>query len=519
MRKRLLSTLLTLAILLTMAAIVPAAGLAEGKTELVIVDSEWQGIDMFQCTSWNGIQQLIADTILIRGDDGATLPCIASASVWSEDGLTWTLTIPEGMYYSTGAQVEPEDLKASIEWGLQVSTYGVSGMEFESIEVSGRDVIFHLSQYMADLEYNFMDGFIGVIDKDELDSMTAEELLWGCHPYGPYYVEDYSPGAYAILKANPGYKTNNPLVENQGPSKIDTIRVVMDVEDFTAYTGIGTGEYDVLASAPSDYVEDLMADPNLTVVTATGASVKYFEMNITNEFLSDMNVRKAIIHGINRDNINAYVNSFHVATYCLVQELCLNYDPAAEEYYKANYGYDPDLAMSLLAESGYTDTDGDGYVDKDGKKLTLNFKIRDDDTAVMVGESVRADMKAIGIDLTLEPQNWSYVNQSVVDGDFDLAYLGLGWGEPMLLVNRFCNRNPDVTNLDLAGQMELVNEAATTIDYDARTKIITQIQEKLFDYCTIVPLLSDLDGFRVWRSEIEGIVTTPTGGFYLGDVK
>ncbi len=69
--------------------------------------------------------------------------------------------------------------------GLQVSTYGVSGMEFESIDVSGRDVIFHLKDFMADMEYNFMDGFIGVIDKDELDTMTKEELLWGCHPMDP----------------------------------------------------------------------------------------------------------------------------------------------------------------------------------------------------------------------------------------------------------------------------------------------------------------------------------------------
>jgi peptide/nickel transport system substrate-binding protein len=168
-------------------------------------------------------------------------------------------------------------------------------------------------------------------------------------------VAEYSPGAYAILKANPGYKTNNPLVTNQGPSKADTIRVIItDTEDFTAYTGITTGEYDILADTPTDYVEDLMTNPDVTVVTASGASVKYAEMNIKNEFLSDPNVRKAVILGISRDHINGYMNSFHEATYCLVQDLCLNYDPAAEEYYKANYAYDPELAKSLLAESGYT---------------------------------------------------------------------------------------------------------------------------------------------------------------------
>lgn len=76
----------------------------------MIQDSDWEGIDLFQVSSWNDMQSLIADTVL--GTDPETkeaTPCIASESVWSEDGLTWTLTFPEGMYYSTGEQLEPEE--------------------------------------------------------------------------------------------------------------------------------------------------------------------------------------------------------------------------------------------------------------------------------------------------------------------------------------------------------------------------------------------------------------------------
>ena len=167
-------------------------GPIEVPEQLVIVDSEWDGVDMYQCDSWNDMQCLYADSILNKADDGTALPGIASNSVWSDDGLTWTLTFPEGMYYSTGEQLEPEDVVASIEHGLECSSYADGYQYIESMEISGRDVIFHLSQFQADMEFNFMQCFVGVIDKDELDSMTNEELLWGCHPYGPYYVEEYS---------------------------------------------------------------------------------------------------------------------------------------------------------------------------------------------------------------------------------------------------------------------------------------------------------------------------------------
>ena len=496
---------------------VAPAGVPE---ELVIVDSEWEGVDMYQCDSWNDMQCLYADSILNKADDGSAIPCIASNSVWSEDGLTWTLTFPEGMYYSTGEQLEPEDVVASIEHGLECSSYADGYQFIESMEVSGRDVIIHLSQFQADMEFNFMQCFVGVIDKDELDSMSNEELLWGCHPYGPYYVDEYSPGAYAVLKANPGYTTSNPLVQNKGAVPVQTIRIVMGGEDFNYFTGIGTGEYDILSSAPADYLEDLANNSEITLVESAGATVAYAEYNIKNEFLSDINVRKALIKAFNRDNIDAYTSVYYSSTHCLIQDNCLNYDEAAVEYYKANYGYDLEGAKALLAEAGWADTDGDGYVDKDGKKFSITFSSRDSDTPIIAAESFRDDLKAIGVELNITTQDWSYVNQDVRDGNFDIAFLSLGWSEPMLLIDNFCNRSDiaaECTNLDREGYLALVAQARQTVDYNERTEVITEIQKKLFDYCTIMPLYQPTD-YRCWRAELKGIVTTATGGFYLSDV-
>lgn len=497
---------------------------ADGKKipeELTIVGSDWEGIDMFLVDSWNdGAQGLVADSILTMDENGRAIPQIASKSVWSEDGLTWTLTFPEGMYYSTGEQLEPEDVVASIEHGLEYSTWADGYQMIESMEISGRDVIFHLTEFQADMEFNFMSSFVGVIDKDELDSMSNDELLWGCHPYGAYYVEEFQAGAFVKLKANPGYVTHNPLVENKGKPNVETINVVFGGEDFTYYTGMVNGEYDILNSAPADYLADLQANEGITLVESSCATTGYTEFNTKNEFFADKNVRLAVIRGFDRDKWEAYSDDYSDHTYALIQNNSLNYSQEAWDYYKENYGYDVEVAKQLLADSGWKDTDGDGYVDKDGKKLSFTFSSRDQVNSITVAQSLQEDMKAIGIEMNITTQDWSYVNQDVREGKHDMAYLSLGWSEPMLLVDSFCNRSEiaaECSNLDLEGYLALVAKARGTVDYDERTEVITEIQKKLFDYATIMPLLRGT-AYRCWDSKLGGVVSLPTGYLYLNDV-
>lgn len=488
--------------------------------ELTVVGDNWEGIDMFLVDSWNdGVQGLAADSILTMDDDGRALPQIASKSVWSEDGLTWTLTFPEGMHYSTGEQLEPEDVVASLEHGLEYSTWADGYQMIDSMEIHGRDVIIHLKEYQADMEYNFMSSFVGVIDKDELDSMTNDELLWGCHPYGAYYIEEFQAGAYVTLKANPGYVTHNPLVENKGKPNVEKINVVMGGEAFTYYTGQINGEYDLLNSAPSDYLEDLQASDAVTLVESSCAISAYAEFNTKNEFLADKNVRLAIIRGFDRDKWDAYSDAYNGATYSLIQDNCLNYSQEAADYYKKNYGYDVEEAKKLLADAGWADTDGDGFVDKNGKKLSITFSSRDQVNSITVAQSLQEDMKAIGIEMNITTQDWSYVNQGVREGNFDIAYLSLGWSEPMLLLDNFCNRSDiaaECTNLDREGYLAMVAKVRGTVDYDERTKLIAEVQEKLFDYATIMPLLRGT-GYRCWSSKLGGVVSTPTGNLFLND--
>lgn len=535
MKRRIIATLLAVLLIINLAACSHADSSAategdsisagtrnddySGEDILVMHDyNEWVGTDPFQSGSWNDTQSLIADSILaIDQATKAPVPDIASKSVWSDDGLTWTLTFPEGMYYSTGEQLEPEDFIASLEYGREVGTRSESYKSIESMEVNGRDVIIHLSNFQADMEFNFENYFIGVIDKDEIESMTKEEMLWGCHPYGAYYVDKYEPGAYVIIKANPYYRTNNPMMKNKGVCPVKTIKVVFVGEDFTIATGIQSGEYDFISNIPMEYYDELVASSEVDVVPQGVATIAYAEMNMKDPILSDINVRKAIIKGFSRENLSKYVTASQTPAYCFVGPKCLNYSIDAVNYYKSKYDYNVSEARLLLESAGWADSDGDGILDKNGTPLSFTFTIRDSEPVKVIAQSIQNDMKALGIDMQIVAKQNAYVRQDVIDGNFQMGYLSIGWGDPFKLMDLIAQRNPECTNPDPQKQLELVAEARRNTNAAKRAVQITELQERIMDYCTVIPL-ADFTGYRAWRSEIKGILCAEDGVLYFNDI-
>lgn len=143
--------------------------LADGdaKDTMVVIDSEWYGTDMFQQDGWESAQSLIADSLFTEDPKtGDLLDGICTDWKLSDDGLTATFNVPEGKYYATGEQVEPEDVVASLEYGKEVSPYADGYSNIESMDIDGRQVTLHLSSFRSDMLYNLAACFIGVIDKD-----------------------------------------------------------------------------------------------------------------------------------------------------------------------------------------------------------------------------------------------------------------------------------------------------------------------------------------------------------------
>ena len=487
------------------------------KTELVVIDSEWYGLDTFQLDQSSGGQSFVSATLFTWDADNSTIvDNVCTDWTVSEDGTYVTFNVPEGLTYSTGETVEPEDVKASLEHGLEVSPYCDGYSNISSIDIDGRQVKLNLSEYSSAMEYYFCTDFICLIDKDELDTMTDEELMWGCHPYGPYALAEdgYVSGSEVNLVRNDNYKCYNPLTENQGPWHFETVKFRFNVEDFTATEELENGTVDFLMTVSKEQRLELEGHEGVTVVNASYPSVNYFEMNTDVPVFSDINVRKAVALAIDREAIVEITEGAVSPAYSFIYDTVQCFSQDAYDWFKANLANDKEKAKQLLDEAGWVDTDGDGIREKDGQKL--EFTMDSWSSWSTITQAMANQLLEVGIQMDIEVIDWNYINENIQNDDYEAGLEGLAWAEPILLLN-MAYYDPDAPGND-AEYQDLIKACQTETDSQARVQKVYDAQMHIFENVTLIPLFGDND-YDAMRSDLKGYVVNADGTTTLNDLR
>ena len=463
---------------------------AGGKDTFTLADEEWYGTDLYQQDSWSSGQTLIADALFTLDPEGGDLlDGICTGLTASEDGLTLTMTVPEGKYYATGEQVEPEDVVASIEWGQEVSVYADGYSNIESMEVDGRQVIMHLSEFRSDLFYYLGEVFMGVIDKDQLDSLSKDELMWQAVPYGMYSVESYEPGSGVTLIANEGYKTDNPLVENKGAPSIKNIEVKFNMEDFTAIEELKAGNIDYINGITMEGKQQLEAEGGVIVAEKTYPNIDYFEMNTDRGAFADVAVRQAVALTIDREALSELTDGAVLPAYSMIYDTMQGFSQEAKDDFQANYANDPERAKQILADAGYADSNGDGYVDKNGTNVEFTFYSWSTGANVIVSQGLQEQLKQVGIKMNIEALDWNYIYENINNDEYDAGIEWLEWAEPILILNA-CYYDLNAPG-DTDEYAAAVADAAATVDADERIAKIGEIQKAMFENWNMIPFYSE----------------------------
>ncbi|MGC2873406.1 ABC transporter substrate-binding protein [Ihubacter sp. mB4P-1] len=515
MRKKLLVLGLIVAFVFSMTACGGGGEEESAKKDLTIIDSEWYGLDTYQLDSTAGGQGLNS-TGLFQWDaeKGDVVDNVCTNWQVSEDGKTATFDVPEGMKYSTGEQVEPEDVIASLEHGLEVSPYSDGYSNIESMEYEGRTVTLHLSEFRSDMLYYLCAGFAIVIDKDELDKMSNEELMWGCHPYGMYALAEdgYVSGSEVNLVRNDGFKCENPLVENKGAGKFETVKVRFNVEDFTQTEDLKAGNVDMLMSLSSDQYLELQNDESVTLADTTYPNITYFEMNTDSEVFSDINVRKALALAIDRDGMAEVVDGLIGPAYSMIYDTVQNFSQEAKDYFEKNLANDPEKAKQLLEEAGWKEGK-DGIREKDGKKLEFTWYAWTDSTTIP--EAMAEQLKQVGFKMNIEAIDWNYVYENISADKYDAGIEWLSWAEPMLVLNAcYYDKNAPGNTKEYK---KMVEKAAHEADGEARTKMVGDIQMHLFENVNMIPMYAELS-FTAMNKDLKGFKVLADGSAPLNDL-
>jgi len=184
------------------------------------------------------------------------------------------------------------------------------------------------------------------------------------------------------------------------------------------------------------------------------------------------------------------------------------------------YPYNPQKAKALLAEAGWRDTDGDGILDKNGKKLTIKF-LGAKNRYLMdaeVAEAAQAQLKEIGVDVKLDFFEWATTFGIMRKPELPYHMFSLGWvttnadadyslyslfhSSQMLPTgwnfDRF--RNPTVD--------KLLDEARSTLDREKRKANYAHVQDILVDSATWIPIYNTKEIY-VLSKKVKGFIPEP----------
>ncbi|MAU09758.1 MAG: hypothetical protein CL607_08055 [Anaerolineaceae bacterium] len=361
---------------------------------------------------------------------GETVEGLTSWEV-SEDGLTYTFTIRDGAVWSDGTPITSADMAFSIGAGMndELGTVWASNVELiDSVNIiddSTYEVVLSDTNCAAlsDLgairflpAHKYAADYSDFVDSD----FNLNPDISG----GPYILEEWSPDEFQRFRANPDFWAGEPnipfLINRVVGEQAVAIQAIQAGEiDYTYFQGdlfeqIANKDDLQFASFPQVTVNFLSlnwADPNSpeAAVDEDGNIVE----QTPHPIFSDINVRKAVAMGYNKQDILATLGGEEGGTPLMgivAPTIGWAYDNETELY-----PYDPDAAMQLLDEAGWTDADGDGVRECNGcataeEGTPLSFTIRYSnilqffETTVLV---VQDQLGQIGFEVDLELVEWS----------------------------------------------------------------------------------------------------------------
>ena len=204
-----------------------------------------------------------------------------------------------------------------------------------------------------------------------------------------------------------------------------------------------------------------------------------------NETLSDLKLRQAINVGINREDMVTALKGGRVANGFFAQYYSFAGD--------VQETYDPEQAKSLLEEAGYTDTDSDGFVDKDGEKLTLKlvtYPSRPDLSVLM--QLVVSELNDIGIDATTEMTD--SIGNYVKTEEFDIAFWAqhtAPTGEPTYSLSQFFRTGAAYNNNAYSNEKvdELLDQMGTLPAGEEKDNLAKQVQQIISEDLPVIYLV------------------------------
>jgi extracellular solute-binding protein family 5 len=426
-----------------------------------------------QYFSWVVTRYGVGENLTSFDDKGNLQPLLAESWKLSDDKLEWTFKIRDGVTFSNGNPLTAEAVKKSIERVFEKNKRAESFFTYTSIEADGQNLKIKTKEPVAILPESLADPLFLIVDTT---ANTEEFAQKGPIATGPFIVQEFKPGEYTVVVRNEKYWN--------GKAKLAKV-TFKDINDQnTRALSLKSGEIDVAYNLKVTNKADFEGDKDIVINELKSLRSTYAFMNQT-KGLKDKVLREAIIRGANRENYtqNLLQGGATPGKAPIPPTLDFGFNELKDEN-----AYNRESAKKLLTDAGYKDVDGDGYLERpDGSKLDLNFVIYTSRAELGIyAQALQADMKEIGIKVTLKPVSYETVLSMRDDSNFDMLIwnvLAANTGDPEKYLNEnwYSKAKTNKTGYANPEVDKLINELSKEFDKAKRKELTIKIQQLIMN--------------------------------------
>ncbi|RAI04424.1 ABC transporter substrate-binding protein [Acuticoccus sediminis] len=433
----------------------PTAGAAAAIDE-VLYDNVFQGLT-----------QIAAD--------GTVQPQLATGWEVADDGMSWTFTLREGVTFHDGKPFDASVAKFALDRFRAAGAENAQPQLFAAIDsveaVDPTTLKITLSRPDANLPYSLGWGDAVMVHPDSADGNKQAPV-----GTGPFMFEDWRRGDRVILTRYDGYWGE--------PARVPRVEFAFVSDPGTALASLLAGDVNAYPNFPApEQVPVLEANESFTVEIGTTEGEVILAINSARAPFDKLEVRQAISAAINRDVLIA--GAMYGAGTPIGSHMP-PHNPAYIDLTGVN-GYDPDRARALLADAGVTN-------------LSLTITLPPPAYARRSGELIAAQLRQVGIDVSLKPVEWAEWLSSAFKGkDYDLTIVAHTEPNDIGIYGR-----PDyyfhVANARLD---EVLAKLGTEADPDARIGLLQEAQKLIADDA-VNAFLFVLPKIGVWDARLTG---------------
>jgi len=439
----------------------------------------------------------IYDGLLVGDTDGSLKPALAEDYRISDDGLTYTFTIRDGVTFHNGDPLTVEDILYSFDRLMGTETGEPLSSDFDNIASldTPDDKTFVITLKEPNSAFlSYLTALNSAILPKSNDGKHNEQPIGT----GAFAFNSYNPENNLVLDKNENYW-------KEGLPYLDKVTFTFQPDDQTALLSLQAGEMDIVAVG-SHRVPEVEDQFNLEYQDSN--SVLLVGYNQEREPFQDVRVRQAINYAVNKDDVIEAAFSGYAT------KLGSNMSPAMGDVFKAGledtYKRDVEKAKALLAEAGYAD----------GFSTTISISSH---AALYtnVAQVVVENLKEVGIQAEIEVVEWGVWLERVYQGrDYDMTIIDFtGVLSPYETINRYVSdAGNNFFNFSHAEYDQLMDEVLTESNPDRQKEIYYRLQEILSEEAAAV-YLADYQIIWALNPKLEGYKLYPYFYHDLSEVK